>query len=460
MRPSLHLLFALCLPTAAACGARAPTKTTPDKVVEMEALRIVAKTDDQGSYSFESYDAEELFAHANRELDAGRCAEAVALYDKLVREFAGGRYHSAALYNGGLCLAQIGDKEQALKRFETLMSELPSSPDLKHASFQAGHLQVALERWEAGERTASALLARTDLEPSERLEAMAMHAQALLGRGDIDAADRVAQQALTFYRTRPTELIPDPYYAGAANFVAAEVIRMRAERLAFPDTTQEEQKAVLVKRAQLLLDAQREYFNTIRHTEAHWASAAGHRIGAMYDKLWRDLMAAPVPATLSEGAKELYPQELAKLIKPLLRHAIRYWELTLLMVERTGVRSEWAELTRKDLERTRGLLLEQPPGVGGLPPAADASRTAPSKSAPQSGSEEPPPPTTSAAGARPPPSSQGAQPATIPSAPPSAPSTISATTDGSVPAAPAPETTPKAAATEATPALRQSPATP
>lgn len=400
-----------------ACAARSAATTTPNKVVEMEELRIVAKHDEQGSYSFESYDAEELFQHANRELDAGRCLEAVALYDRLAHEFPGGRYHSPALYNAGLCLAQLGQKEPALERFETLLRELPDSPDRKHASFQAGHLQVDLTRWEAAEKSAVALLARTDLEPGERFEAMAIQAQALLGHERLDDAERAAQQALTFYRTRPSELIPDPYYAGAVNFVVAEVIRMRAERLVFPDTTQDEQKAVLVKRAQLLLDAQREYFNTIRHTDAHWASAAGHRIGQMYDRLWHDLMKAPVPATLSEGAKELYPQELAKLIKPLLRHAIRYWELTLLMVERTGVRSEWAEQTRRDLERTRGLLLEQPPGLGGLP----AQATTPAQPAPSNTDTKRPEPTAAPSSASE--SEHGALPsvgatATPPSAPP------------------------------------------
>ena len=63
--------------------------------------------------------------------------------------------------------------------------------------------------------------------------------------------------------------------------------------------------------------------------------------------------------TISAAAQEVYPQELAKLIKPLLRHAVRYWELTLMMVERTGVQTEWAATTRQDLERTRALLLDQ-----------------------------------------------------------------------------------------------------
>lgn len=358
-----------------ACAARQSTTTTPDQVVEMEGLRIVAKPDAQGGFSFESYDAEDLFRRANAELDAGRCPEAVLLYDRLVAEFAGSRYASAALYNAGLCLAHGGEREAALGRFERLLSEMPSSPDVKHASFQAGHLLVELERWEQALARADALLLRGDLDPPERMEAMAMRAQALLGQRELVEAEKQAQQSLTYYRTRGAELAADPYYAAAANYVVAECIRIRAEALAFPDTNQEEQKAILVKRAQLLLDAMREYANTITHTSGiittnpKWAAASGYRIGAMYDKLWHDLMGAPVPATLSPGAKELYPQELAKLIKPLLRHAIRYWELTLLMAERTGGRGEWVEKTRGDLERTRALLLEQPPGPGGLPQA-------------------------------------------------------------------------------------------
>jgi tetratricopeptide (TPR) repeat protein len=371
--------FALSL-TLAACGGRKAETTTPTKVVEMDALRIVAKHDEQGAYSFEAYDADELFRRANAELDAGRCPEAVALYDRLASEFPGSKYHSASLYNAGLCLAQRDDKPAALTRFDALITQLPESPDVKHASFQAAHLQVALARWDAAEQTSLKLLARPDLDPGERVEALSIQAEALLGRDQIDEAERVAKQALTFYRTRPPEQIPDAYYAGAANFVVAEAIRLRAEKMAFPDTTQEEQRAILVRRAQLLLDAQREYFNTIRHTDAHWAAAAGNRIGAMYDKLWHDLMRAPVPHTLSDGAKALYPQELSKLIKPLLRHAIRYWELTLLMVERTGVQTDWAERTRADLERTRALLLEQPPGPGGLPEQPKKKRDADTQS--------------------------------------------------------------------------------
>ena len=98
----MRSIFLLSLALLVACGARSAQPTTANKLVEMEGVRIVATHDAQGGYSFESYDAEELFKRANAELDAGRCQEAVALYDRLVSEFPGGRFVSAALYNAGL----------------------------------------------------------------------------------------------------------------------------------------------------------------------------------------------------------------------------------------------------------------------------------------------------------------------------------------------------------------------
>jgi tetratricopeptide (TPR) repeat protein len=370
----MRTIFLSGLLALSACAARQTPANTPAQVVAMDGVRIVAKHDDQGGYTFESYDAEDLFKRGNEELDRGHCPEAVVLYDRVANEFPDGRYASASLYNAGLCLAQRGQNESAFEHFARLLKAMPDSPDVKHASFQVGHLLIALERWDEALARAGELLARTDLDAPERMEAMSLRAQASLGKGDLADAEKQAQESLTFYRTRAAELAADPYYAAAANYVVAECIRMRAELLAFPDTTPEEQKAILNKRAQLLLDAMREYANTITHTSAiiqtnpKWAAASGYRIGAMYDKLWHDLMSAPVPPTLSEGAKEVYPKELAKLIKPLLRHAIRYWELTLMMAERTGAQGEWVDKTRGDLERVRALMLEQPPGPGGLPP--------------------------------------------------------------------------------------------
>jgi tetratricopeptide (TPR) repeat protein len=267
-------------------------------------------------------------------------------------------------------LQALADFEGSAMRFTALRERYPDTEDRKDASFQLAEVLVQLERFQTVMDVADELLARTDLSNDERLEAMARRGQALLGQGRFEEAERYARGALTFYRTRPVEdPIKDDFFAAACNYVLAETFRQRAQRMEFPQGV-EEQKKVLIRRAELLLEAQREYFNTISLNNLdnyHWAAASGYRIGNMYDELWHSVMSAPVPAHLPAEGHSVYREELAKLIKPLIRHAIRYWELTQMFIERTNVNTPWAEKIKTDLTRVRALLLEQPAGSGGLP---------------------------------------------------------------------------------------------
>jgi tetratricopeptide (TPR) repeat protein len=334
----------------------------------LEETRIVARRTPGGELELDSYDANQLFERAYAMTTEGRCLDAIPLYDRIASEFPTSRYVSPALYNAGLCLQRAGQLEPAVQRFERLLAMVPQSSDAKHAQLLLAEALVDLERWEAGLTAAEALLDREDLTPYERLEAMARRAQSLFGLARNDDAERAAREALTYYRTRQgDEAIADEYFAAAANFVLAETIRTRAEALALPIGDVASQSAVLDRRAQLLLDAQRAYFDTIRLTDARWAAASGYRIGAMYQALYAAITEAPVPPPsreMSPDALEIYRREyrgqLADRVRPLMRHAIRYWELTLLMVERTGVEPlerEWVERTRTELERARELLV-------------------------------------------------------------------------------------------------------
>jgi tetratricopeptide (TPR) repeat protein len=385
--------FLLSLSVLAACGgANVDTRTAADAdgdVVEMEELRITARRTDEG-LEFDSYDAETLFFRATELLNSRRCPDAVTLYDRLADEFPGSRYRSPALYNAGLCLADTEDLAGAVSRFERLIEDEPESPDVKHATFNLAKLLIDLERYDRALEVADQLLRRTDLSSDERMEAMARRSQALLGRNDLDDAERQARMAVTYYRTRPeAELVRDPFFAAAANFVLAEAIREKAEAMAIPEAEVERQREVLERRAQYMLRAQREYFNTMSLTNAHWAAAAGYEIGAMYDGFWNAIMAAPTPPPrnpLPEGTYDAYADEyrheLARLVEPLIRHAIRYWELTLMMVERTQSQTPWAERIREDLERARQRLITEP----GEPPMPDG-QTAPDAEAPPEGDE-------------------------------------------------------------------------
>src|SRR5262245_27604289 len=124
----MRKIFLSGLLAVSACAARQTPANRPTEVVAMDGVRIVAKHDESGAYSFESYDAEDLFKRGNEQLDQGRCAEAVSLYDKVADEFPDSRYASASLYNAGLCLAQTGQNEPALAHFTRLLTNMPSSP--------------------------------------------------------------------------------------------------------------------------------------------------------------------------------------------------------------------------------------------------------------------------------------------------------------------------------------------
>jgi tetratricopeptide (TPR) repeat protein len=280
-----------------------------------------------------------------------------------------------------LCLQALGNLEAAAERYTKVRTLRPQSEDVKDSSFLLTEVLVQLERWTDAQKIADELLAREELSQEERLEAMARRAQALLGLAQLDEAERYAQSALSYFRTRAKDKpIRDEFFAAACNYVLADTFRLRGEALPFPEGL-EEQKQILIRRAQLLLQAQREYFNTISYQNLdnlHWAAASGYRIGHMYDELWQSVMKAPVPANLrsTEGEKA-YHEELAKLVKPLIRHAIRYWEMTLMFIERAGVKTTWAEKTKSDLTRVRALLLEQPPGEGGLPQQQNVSTSTP-----------------------------------------------------------------------------------
>jgi tetratricopeptide (TPR) repeat protein len=392
-RLAMLLSCGLAALATSACGASRPSQTTtPDRVVEMDELRITASRGSEG-YRFDVYDVADLFKRATDLLNQQKCKEAVELYDRLVAEFATHRYASASLYNAGLCLQAMGDFAGAAQRYAALRDRFPDSEDRKDASFQLAEVLVQLERWPEVMAVADELLARTDLIAAERLEAMARRGQALLGQGNNDEAERYARSALSYFRTRPAEdAIKDDFFAAACNYVLAESFRQREQGMPFPEGV-EAQKQVLLKRAELLLEAQREYFNTISLNNLdnyYWAAAAGYRIGNMYDELWHAVMSAPVPSNLPPEGHAVYHQELAKLIKPLIRHAIRYWELTQMFIERTGIQTAWAGKIKTDLERVRALLLEQPPGPGGLP-AADGTAGAPPQSAPANAAAAAPP---------------------------------------------------------------------
>lgn len=365
----------------------------------MEEVHITARRDGS-AMTFESYDAEMLFQRGTETLNRGACVEAVErFYDRLLREFASSRFVSPTLYNAGYCLHHRGDLARAVRYYERLLADFGAGRDARDAAFQLADVYLQLEAYAEALRTADRVLLWEDLRADERLEGMTRRAQALLGLARLEEAARQARGALRYFRQHAPVVGPvagavagpdrpdsnaspwnaartridddnvgDPFFAAAANYVLAETLRRRSEAIELPRGTASEQHRALDQRSRLLLAAQAEYFNAMRFRDARWTAAAGYRVGAMYEVLWRALMRAPVPPperSLESDSLDIYREEyrteLARRIRPLVRHAIRFWEMTMLMVERTGVETEWAARTQADLDRMRALVLDENP---------------------------------------------------------------------------------------------------
>ena len=362
---------------ASGCAHRARPAATPTRLEEMH---ITARAEG-GGYATEAVDAESLFRAGVSAQQEDRFRDALAAYDRVADEFPESRFVAPSLYNAGLSGKALGEPALAAARFERLVAERPGSPDVRPARFQLAELYLDLRRGEEGLALADLLLADEGLDPDERVEAMARKAQHLLALGRVEEAASQAQTAMSWARTRREgEEVRDVYFVAAANYVWAETLRLEAEAIVPPPGGVAVQRPYLERRAQVILRAQRSYFDVIRHTHPDWAAAAGYRIGQLYDAFWDAIMSAPVPppqGELPEAHVPVYEREyrlyLARLVKPLIRHSIRYWELTLVMVERTGVESDWTGRIREDLERARDRLLEQPEGPEGL----DATRQGP-----------------------------------------------------------------------------------
>jgi tetratricopeptide (TPR) repeat protein len=404
-RLAVCLLAAALAPALTACGgasrgAAAATTPRPERraVIQMEELHIAAGGDGVEGLGT-SYDAAMLFDRATALLNSQRCDDAVALYLRLAREFPASRLVSSAHYNAGLCLEDTGRLPEAAERFEAVLAAASPDPrDALHAHLMLSNLYVRLERYDDAIRLCDAALARTTLDPDERVELMARKAQAHIGARRLAEAERAGRDALSYWRRLPEDSpVRDLFYVAAANFVVAETLRERAEGIGIPQASVEQQRQALEDRARVLLDAQREYFNTIRIGHAHWAAASGYRIGQMYDAFWTVISTAPVPPRpdlspdLYRVFSEEYHRNLREMVKPLLQHAVRYWEMTLLMVERTGARSEWSDRARRDLDRVRQALLAGLPGAPPPAPAAPAP-AAPTSAAPGAARSDAPSP--------------------------------------------------------------------
>jgi hypothetical protein len=207
------------------------------------------------------------------------------------------------------------------------------------------------------------LAERPGLPVWQRASALQQEAVCRIEGGSRAEGEILLRAALDLYQGDREERV-DPTLPAQAEFWLGEAFRgaFREQQL---DPSTMDQKALggaLEQKAEFLLSAQGHYLRCIRRGDGEWATAAGYRIGEMYEELHDQMVSAPLPRGLTEDQRALYQDELRGKVKNLFSKAIRMYEETLAVAQRTGAANDYVQKTEQALERMRKLLLEAPRG--------------------------------------------------------------------------------------------------
>ena len=332
--------------------------TTPERtaVYDMPLIRFDRQSD--GSYT--GHDARSLFEYGNERFDRGLWQEAFLAYQDVVTKFGPNDYLTPAAYNAGLVLTRLGMYPQAISYFEIAVLGKDAALRTK-ARWNLIDLVLREERWVEARQHAQALRNET-AEAVDQVELDAIMAMLRLWLDGRSSAELIA--AVDSYKARVR--------AGEARSKVPESIgyylagmrlgdRMDPEHFASFELTGATQEAVmqdltrqLETEAKDLLDAQGYFLRAIKTADVAWATAGVYRIGELYERFYRGLVALRFPPELSAAERAVYAEELGKAIEPVKGKAALAYERLLSFAASQADTNPWVARAQQQLETIRG----------------------------------------------------------------------------------------------------------
>ena len=362
---SLTACLAGCATTAAESPVASSAASQPQPArddVHMDPMLIKSKADPLTG--LDGYDAQQLLEVGNQQYANKAYDKAIKVYAMLLESFPESDLVASAIYNSGLAYEQLAEFESAYKAFKGVVEKHPKAPSHKQAQFRVAFNLGKLERWNDVADAFWAIRQREDVTPMDELEARVGQGVALFMVGDYATAEREFMSAIRFHeRESKLQYLPAEYWVGQSRFYLGEINARAFERVGLTAPTADEASWVktmgheLEQKCELLLRAQNNFIRTIRVGHTGWATAAGYRIGSMYETLYDALTQLPAPADLSEEAKAVYQATLKDRVSVLVMKAIKVYESSLQMARRVGERNEWVDKTTRQLERMKTLYL-------------------------------------------------------------------------------------------------------
>lgn len=350
--------------------------TPPPQEVQFEPVHIV------GDPELEKLNDEELFAGGTSAYAAADYKKAARYFGRLADFFPNSPHRKEALYNAGLAHERINEWAEAYQRFSELSDPEKGQGDTLDAAFRVAETLYHLERFEDCAAVLDVIASRDDISANKKMEAQVQHGVCVLESGLSQPAENSFRKALAIWNDLEVKEDIDDYFPAQAQFFLGEIYRLHYESVALDPVKGVDALAKdLEYKAELLLSAQGHYLRSIRIGNGYWATAAGARIGGLYENLYDHMVNSPAPSELEGEEVEVYRQLLRKRIRILITKAINIYERTIEAAERIGAQNAFVDNARNSLQKMKELLLadarrEEEEGTGGPPPSATTDNAA------------------------------------------------------------------------------------
>ncbi len=361
-RMSARLWLCLLLLTSA-CGAaqqnRAADGTLQRNVVELDPIEI--RTDrSTGKPLTYVRDHDALVDQAMAEFHAEHWADAVRLFDILLREYPNTPGLGAIAHNCGLALQAMGLHKEAAGRFATARLQNTGTRHARDALFlQAESLELAQDP------TAAAVLYRDALDDPatqmqiggelgilDALEAAARMGLCWRAAGEIKQADDAYRRVERLYNDhRDVQVVGESEWVARAAYERGELYRELFASIRFKLPV-DRMKRDLEDKANLFLKAENSYYHCVRLHHKQWSLAAGHNIGGLYTRLIDDIDNAEVPPEIGEQLADVYRDELWNHTEKLAKRAVIIYRKNIELGKTLGAsESDWVSKSENGLSR-------------------------------------------------------------------------------------------------------------
>ncbi len=345
---------------AAVAALGAGCASTPSATVVMDPMTFEAVGSGDGRV-VEHMDPKALFREGTRAFEAQDFDVAARKYRLVHERFPDSRFATVSAFNAGLSLEKAGRHVEAVPFFVAVVDATRGSKDAQDALFRIAACQQAAQDWEGSLATADRILAPhfDGIGVVDRIAATAQRGFARQRLGQLALAERDYKAALRLFKANLEDrALSKSSSVSLAQFQIAEIYRELFASIDFK-LPLERMERDLEDKSNFFLMAQNAYLKALRLHHPEFAVIAGYRLGALYEVMYDDMMAAEIPGELSREEVELYYQELRDQIRPFLVRAIDIYERNLRMGQRFGKRDDWVRRTEASLARLKEVLRQE-----------------------------------------------------------------------------------------------------